>query len=119
MPPELLYLHLVSHCEEFGTTTLELHVAGSPSAKDIGLLINIDGESVTTPELSELMKENKVSLPPLILHALLFLLVGLLLQQSVGPLQSFLFPFLQWSTALAAQVLSITGEHGREVPLPC
>lgn len=60
VPPEQLYLHLVSHCKEFGTTTLELQVAGSPSAKDIGLLINIDGESLISPELSELMRENKV-----------------------------------------------------------
>ena len=65
--PELLYRHLLSHCKEFGTTTFELQASDNagPSTAQIGLLINIQGDSigaVTTPELSQLMEGNKVSM---------------------------------------------------------
>lgn len=62
--PELLYRHLLSHCKEFGTVTLELQVAGNsgPSANEIGLLLNVNGDSLKsiTPELSQLMEGNEV-----------------------------------------------------------
>ncbi len=69
VPPRQLYLHLVSHCKEFGTTTLDLklHPAGSAApdtAPEIGLLINVCKDSLgptTSPQLSLLMQENKVS----------------------------------------------------------
>lgn len=67
--PNHLYLHLISHCKEFGTTTLELQLqpasaATSDPPSDIGLLINVSKDSLgptTSPQLSQLMQENKVS----------------------------------------------------------
>ena len=66
--PRQLYLHLVSHCKEFGTTTLELALqpasgVTSDTEPDIGLLINVCKDSLgptTSPQLSLLMQENKV-----------------------------------------------------------
>ena len=69
VPPHHLYLHLISHCKEFGTTTLELELqpassGTSDSTPEIGLLINVCKDSLgptTSPQLSQIMQENKVS----------------------------------------------------------
>lgn len=65
--PHLLYLHLLSHCKEFGSTTLELGAASSvtsdPSAGQLGLMIDVSGDSLgstTSPELAKIMEENLV-----------------------------------------------------------
>lgn len=67
--PDLLYSHLVSHCDKFHAKTLALQGVGGrgdvqSSAREIGLLIDVSKQSLgptTSPEFSRLMEETEVS----------------------------------------------------------
>lgn len=61
--PLVLYQYLVVHCALFGGRTLELRVGGIGRREDVGLLVSVNSDTVSTissPALSRLLHDGQV-----------------------------------------------------------